>query len=1058
MRAATLDELLSDEFLALKGEKADADRAALRLAAWCRASSSGDWALFARRLAKEGLTLDRILPRIATVRRRPGAPAPAWLADAEWIWSAMLVRGNASPAERTSPAGAAQPFEQLIRPIVSAAEEELRTRVSAADAQLLTAAAWNELAAALLARLTTLCAPALYECFLAFPRAVGAAPTDEYAGFVEFMRNSGFARLFDSKPVLLRLIASVTRQWIEFTVEFITRLSVDLAQVRRVLARDQVPRRVAAIESGLSDPHNFGRSVLLLAFEDGQRVVYKPKDMRLDAFWQQLVDWLNGESAPTDLRAPKVIVKDGYGWSEFIDHLGCDDSNGVERFFFRAGASVALFHLFAATDLHEENIVACGEHPVPIDLEMLLQGNKLGEDAGMPEREALQLAIERIADSVMMTGLLPAYGRTPERQIYRWGGLAQPPSRSQATTWTEVNTSRMRPVRSSGTGARQTNLPRLDGSPVSLNRFLPSLVAGFETYGRFLCGKTQQMLRQPFVEGLEGLQVRRVRRPTRFYHLLLERLRDHRNMHDGAEWSAHMDFLARLTDLDNPLDEAWPLHRAERDALVDLNVPFFVARSDGVTVCDRNGVAARTLKESGLACARRRIAAWNEAELQWQRDVIISSAVPSPDVLGIMRNQSETRTPPIRDAVHVEAALPVPAAARDVAAHFTGLALRSRLSAAWIGLDWLGDSDVCQLSPVGYDLYGGAPGISLFLAAYSRIAHDGAAADLALAGVAPLRSQLRGAGSARFARGLGIGGATGVGSVVYALTVMGELLNDDGLLADANQASRLCSDELIAADRAFDVIGGSAGCILGLLKLYRRTGDREVLARAIRCGDHLLLHRPDRARCAGMWIGQGMGEIPLIGMSHGAAGFAFAFATLNATCGRDDFAAATRDCIDFENGRFVPESGDWQDPRRTETTAPQVPPCQWCHGAGGIGHARLGMLRIGWTDESVLKDIERAVRRVERAWPYVGDSLCCGNLGNIELLNAAGSRLGRSEWKDLATRRLESVIADAQAAGDYRWAAGSKRFNLGLFRGISGVGYTLLRQVDDGLPNVLAWE
>ena len=29
---------------------------------------------------------------------------------------------------------------------------------------------------------------------------------------------------------------------------------------------------------------------------------------------------------------------------------------------------------------------------------------------------------------------------------------------------------------------------------------------------------------------------------------------------------------------------------------------------------------------------------------------------------------------------------------------------------------------------------------------------------------------------------------------------------------------------------------------------------------------------------------------------------------------------------------------------------------------------------------------------------------------------------------------------------------------LGLFRGLAGVGYTLLRQVDDSLPNVLIWE
>ena len=43
-------------------------------------------------------------------------------------------------------------------------------------------------------------------------------------------------------------------------------------------------------------------------------------------------------------------------------------------------------------------------------------------------------------------------------------------------------------------------------------------------------------------------------------------------------------------------------------------------------------------------------------------------------------------------------------------------------------------------------------------------------------------------------------------------------------------------------------------------------------------------------------------------------------------------------------------------------------------------------------------------------------------------------------------------------AGDYHWSNGTNRFNLGLFRGIAGVGYTLLRAVDHSLPNVLVWE
>ncbi len=47
------------------------------------------------------------------------------------------------------------------------------------------------------------------------------------------MKAGGFRRLFEDKPVLLRLIATITRQWIDTTREFVLRLDADLATIRR---------------------------------------------------------------------------------------------------------------------------------------------------------------------------------------------------------------------------------------------------------------------------------------------------------------------------------------------------------------------------------------------------------------------------------------------------------------------------------------------------------------------------------------------------------------------------------------------------------------------------------------------------------------------------------------------------------------------------------------------------------------------------------------------------------------------------------------------------------
>ena len=54
-----------------------------------------------------------------------------------------------------------------------------------------------------------------------------------------------------------------------------------------------------------------------------------------------------------------------------------------------------------------------------------------------------------------------------------------------------------------------------------------------------------------------------------------------------------------------------------------------------------------------------------------------------------------------------------------IAAQLSESAIRSGGSAAWIGLDWLGDAEVYQLVVLGPDLYNGASGIGVFLAAHS---------------------------------------------------------------------------------------------------------------------------------------------------------------------------------------------------------------------------------------------------------------------------------------------------------------------------------------------------
>ena len=1003
--APTFDELLSDEFETLPGHPGDADRAANRLAAWCKSASSGDWALFRRRLARDGYSVDHVLARFGSARRALSA-SPGFN-DEAWVRAAFI-----DVADRSAPYAGDCPFGHLFLPLIRTAEARLWASLDESISDLLLPSARNCVRQKLLGDVSALCAPVLYERF---------AEARNYGNFIAEMAPGGFLRLLDDKPVLLRLLASLTRQWLDTTHEFVTRLQTDIDAIRRDLLNVPHAGAVARIQGGLSDPHRGGRSVLVVEFDDGLRALYKPKDLRIDAAWQRLVERLNAR-APIDLRVAHVLARDGYGWTEFVGHTECRGSHEFASFFRRAGAWLALMHCFVVADMHQENVIAVGDQPVPVDLETTLQAAEERHSDNV-DAKAYEAAREIISDSVMAVGLLPAYGRSAGDTVFAVGGVASDWATRRRLTWTDINSDGMRPSIKDEADRPTTNLAHLGGRYASLAEHLDDFVSGFEDYARFL------MSTGLLLDGFAAVPVRKVVRPTQFYSMLLHRLKDDRMMDDGVRWSVQADFLARLADWDRDADPRWPLQRAERSALLELNVPFFVMQSEGTGITDTAGTVVPTSAKPGLQRARERMLRLDDRQIAWQVEVIRQAAASIDDQPKQLVPIDQAATP-TKDAFIAEAS--------KIAEEIAEAAIRRDSAAAWIGLGSVAASDVSQLAVLGHDLYSGNAGIALFFAAHAKTGCE-SSADNALAAVAHLRSELKSRNASHVIRVLGVGGATGLGSVVYALTAMSRLMSDDDLLADAHRAAMLLTDDLIASDKRLDVVGGSAGAILSLLALYADTEADDVLKRALVCAEHLA----------------GADRVGLVGMSHGAAGCAYALASAATVSGRDDFADAARECIEFERANFDAERGDWRDLRVTEPHWRS----QWCHGAVGIGLARLAMTkRAAAEPDTVLADIDDALIGATRGWPGHVDTLCCGTLGSIELCREAGRVLNRAELVERASRRLLAVLRTEAATGDYRWNVGTRKFNVGLFRGLAGVGYTCLREIDDSIPNVLIWE
>src|SRR5262245_49820647 len=211
-RAATIDELLSDDFEAIPGDKDHAGFGQRRLAAWCQSAAGGDRSLFERRIERDGLDSAGVLARLTAVRRKPAAPTPQWAADATWILPAL--EGTTNSGART-PGVQVEPvaFEHLLTGVVESAAALQRSGFGDKTTANLNASAYDCLRRALFTGLSELVAPALYERFAAMRNAAETSGhrqnsrTSLYEKFVAEMKAGGFRQLFDEKPVLLRLIS-----------------------------------------------------------------------------------------------------------------------------------------------------------------------------------------------------------------------------------------------------------------------------------------------------------------------------------------------------------------------------------------------------------------------------------------------------------------------------------------------------------------------------------------------------------------------------------------------------------------------------------------------------------------------------------------------------------------------------------------------------------------------------------------------------------------------------------------------------------------------------------
>ncbi|MEC4812015.1 MAG: type 2 lanthipeptide synthetase LanM family protein [Scytonema sp. PMC 1069.18] len=883
-------------------------------------------------------------------------------------------------------------------------------------------------------------------------RLAGDTPQIRFQSFLRLLRERNTAlRLLEQYPVLARQVIIRIKQSVQFVLEFLNHLCEDWEVIKAQFNRGEDPGILVNIDEGKGDRHRNGRSVLIANFRSGFKLVYKPRSLKIDIHFQELLTWCNNQRNDPPLRTLSILDRHTHGWVEFVDFQECSIVEEVQRFYQRQGIYLALLYVLGANDFHWENLIASGEYPMLVDLETLFQPKLKDEE----ENQYKLKPSEFIRSSVLSIGLLPERSWVNDESegidISGIGGIKSQLTSKPIPYWEKAGTDEMQLKRQRVSMMGRRNQPLLNGTEVNPLNYTEQIQAGFANMYRLLLKHRHKLLsiEGPLAQFAED-QIRFVFRPTRIYGILLRE-------------SFHPDVLHNALERDYLFDCLWKevqhhpylakVIRAEREDLHKGDIPIFTTRPNSHDIWSSTDERITDLFEkSGMAVVHLRLQHLSEADLEKQLWFIRASLA----TLAMGKDQSSWTTYSLVEPQTVATHNQLLAASKMVGERLESLALLGDNDVTWIGLT-LTAKDRWLLLPLGADLYSGIPGIAIFFAYLGMITSEERYTRRARTALKTMQRQVKESRSYITS----ISAFDGWAGVIYTLSHLGMLWNQPELFVEAENLVTLLP-ELIEQDEQLDIISGAAGCIGGLISLYQCVPSQRILAAAIQCGDRLIAKAQPMKHGIG-WVNKNIGTKPLTGFSHGGAGIAWALLELAALTGKERFRTAAIQAINYERSLFCPKRGNWLDLRNFAAKVLEKKDKQntcltaWCHGAPGIGLSRLrGLSHLD--DAEIRSEIDTALNTTMNYGFGSNHSLCHGDLGNLELLLQASLTLDDPQWKTQVDRFAAIILESIDKHG---WLCGVP-FGVetpGLMTGLAGIGYGLLRLADpERVPSVLVLE
>jgi class II lanthipeptide synthase len=872
-------------------------------------------------------------------------------------------------------------------------------------------------------------------------KELGKARLTDFSSYLdEFSSPESFLRTLARHPVLARVMHDVADRWARAEVLLATRYLSDVTKIASFCRLPPESFRLSSVASCLGDMHRGLQTVHLLETIGGVRIIYKPTDCRVFGQLKGFLDWLRSLDADLAGMVPGALEREGYGWVQYVERQPCLTEADVAAFYRRMGSLIALSWMFGSFDLHAENVIASGAHPVVVDAETVL-GFRMADvrkwDAAGP---ADPLGPRMLRESVLRTELLPSLRPAGDGLIDVSAVGSRLGQHVSLDGWAEPGTIRMRKGLIDFEAGQPGCTPHLKGiAPANAEDFAVDIEDGFRKTCELLLSRRRFLMseRSPLA-GFASCQQRVIFRSTSAYGQFISDLHHPDLLMDGLDRDIYIDQLLFKRIGVRCAEE---ICRAERQAVERGDIPYFLtsANSRDLLVDDGSLLIRDYFKSTMVDELRNRLESVTGEDVDKQAWYIRSSL----QCLAVNRSGLPVTDPCCQDPP----LKPAPSefilgAVKKIADHVVEL----RFDGGADGVAWPTvrsfDGGNWRVAPAGHSLYEGAMGIALFLAFAGQMLEDAGISRLARRTADTAIAEVR-AGK----RGRQVGAYDGAAGLLYGLSCLSMTWS-----TDYSELQRSLLREIrdgAGKDPLLDVIGGAAGAGLVIANILGHLSDRELaLEAAVACTERI------RASTSGRdpaWFdGLGTAGGSPAGLAHGSAGVALACLRLGALLGDTSISALAN--------LTEPVAGAERAAPRAEVDPAGPGTASWCNGAVGIGLARC--LALLWEPDGLQdprqprEDVVAALGAARSRGLGNDHCLCHGDLGSMELHFAASLLEGMSAEAEYG-QQIASMVAQHVVSHGPVCGAQPGMVVPGLMNGLAGIGFGLLRSVNSDIPNVL---